>query len=85
MLEIALTSGGINKLEIYRRFNVPEIWFWRRSRIEIFALGNSGTYESSPASRLLPGLDISLLERCVAIRSWQQARKTFRAGLSKSN
>ena len=83
VLEIALTSGGIDKLEIYRRFNVPEVWFWRRNKLEIFALGSSGAYEPSPKSRLLPGLDIALLERCVAIRSWQQARRTFRAGLSK--
>ena len=25
---------------------------------------------------------IALLERCVAIRSWQEARRTFRAGLA---
>jgi Uma2 family endonuclease len=87
VLEIALTSGGINKLEIYRRFNVPEVWFWRRNKLDIFnifAFGNSGTYEPSPNSRLLPGFDILLLERCVAIRSWQQARQAFRAGLPKS-
>ena len=34
VLEIALTSGGINKLEIYRRFKVPEVWFWRRNKLE---------------------------------------------------
>jgi Uma2 family endonuclease len=84
VLEIALTSGGINKLEIYRRFNIPEVWFWRRKKLEIFVLGNSGAYKASRNSCLLPGLDISLLVRCVAIRSWQQARRTFRASLSKS-
>ena len=84
VLEIALTSGGVNKLEIYRRFKVPEVWFWRRNKLDIFVLGSSGTYEPSPRSRLLPSLDISLLERCVAIRSWRQARQTFRAGLSLS-
>ena len=83
VLEIALTSGGVNKLELYRRFEVPEVWFWRRNRLEIFVLDRSGNYESSPASRLLPGLDIALLERCVAILSWQEARRTFRAAISK--
>jgi Uma2 family endonuclease len=83
-LEVALTSGGVNKLEIYRRFQVPEVWFWRRNKLEIFALNSGGSYEPLGKSRLLPGLDISLLERCVAIASWQQARKTFRAGLSKA-
>src|SRR5438132_4532022 len=60
VLEIVLTSGGINKLEIYRRFQVPEVWFWRRNKFEIFALGNSDPYERLQKSHLLPGLDISL-------------------------
>jgi Uma2 family endonuclease len=83
VLEIALTSGGINKLEVYRRFKVPEVWIWRRNRLEIFALDRSGQYQPVSASRLLPELDIPLLERCVGISSWQQARRTFRAGLAK--
>jgi Uma2 family endonuclease len=29
VLEIALTSGGVNKRELYRRSQVPEVWFWR--------------------------------------------------------
>ncbi len=83
VLEIALTSGGVSKLEIYRRFKVPEVWFWRRGKLEIFALDSSENYQLLRASRLLPGLDIALLERCVGIRSWQQARRTFRSALSK--
>src|SRR5947208_2548921 len=54
VLEIALTSGGINKLEIYRRFKVSEVWFWRRDKLEIFALGSAGTYERLQKSQLLP-------------------------------
>jgi Uma2 family endonuclease len=83
VLEIALTSGGIRKLEIYREFKVPEVWFWRRNRLEIFALGSSREYEAIRASRLIPGLDIALLERCMATPSWQEARQTFRAGIAK--
>lgn len=83
VLEIALTSGGVRKLELYQRFQVPEVWFWRNGKLEIFALRESGEgYEKQEAaSRLLPGLDVGLLERCVAIRSWQEARRTFRAAL----
>jgi len=84
VLEIALTSGGVNKLESYRQFQISEVWFWRRNKLEIFALSSSGSYEPLAKSRLLPGLDVPLLERCVAIPSWQQARQTFRAGLSKA-
>src|SRR5437667_5569144 len=56
VLDIALTSGGVSKLEIYRRFKVPEVWFWRRNMLEIFALGSSTTYERLQNSRILPGL-----------------------------
>jgi Uma2 family endonuclease len=85
VLEIALTSGGIDKLKIYRRFQVPEVWFWRKNRLEIFVLSHADDYEASRSSRLLPGLDIALLDRCVAINSWQQARRMFRAALSQAN
>jgi Uma2 family endonuclease len=86
VLEIALTSGGLSKLEIYRRFHVPEVWFWRRQALEIFALRDDRTaYEPVSQSRLLPDLDIALLERSVVIRSWQQARRAFRAGLGGSH
>ena len=85
VVEVALTSGGVKKLELYRRFGVPEVWFWRQGRLEIHALsGDGGGYERLPhGSRLLPDLDIALLERCVAIADWREARQTFRAGLKK--
>jgi len=83
VLEIALTSGGVSKLEVYRRFEVPEVWLWRRNKIEIFVLTGSRTYQTRK-SRLLPELDIDLVERCRRMDSWQQARLAFRARLAES-
>jgi Uma2 family endonuclease len=83
VLEIALSSGGISKLKTYERFRVPEVWLWRKGKLEIHCLSRSGAYEQVQKSRLLPGLDLALLEKCVGIRSWQQARRTFRARLAK--
>ena len=82
VLEIALTSGGVKKLDLYRRFRVPEVWIWRKGKLEVFALDdNEGDYQHIPTgSRLLPGLDTALLERCVAISSWREATRAFRAG-----
>lgn len=82
VLEIALSSGGINKLATYQRFRVPEVWLWRKGKLEIHCLSRSSVYERTQKSRLLPGLDVAALEKCVAIRSWQQARRTFRARFS---
>jgi hypothetical protein len=46
--------------------------------LEIFALRDDGAaYEAVSQSRLLPDLDIALLERCVAIRSWRAFRVSF--------
>src|SRR5436190_3610216 len=60
VLEIALTSGGVTKLEVYRRFRVPEVWFWRRSGLEIFALRQDGSsYERVSNSGLLPQLEVA--------------------------
>ena len=46
----------------------------RRNKLEIFALSSSGNYKSVRKSRILPGLDIGLVERCVAIQNWTQPR-----------
>ena len=81
VLEIALTSGGVNKLEVYRRFGVPEVWFWRSHKLEVFTLSREGQYRRTPKSHLLPGLDLALVESCVGISSWRQARQTFRTRL----
>ena len=84
VLEIALSSGGIRKLELYRRFKVPEVWFWRRNKLEIHALLKDGSgYEPARKSRVLPRLDSALLVRCTGIESWLEARRVFRAGLGK--
>jgi Uma2 family endonuclease len=84
VLEIALTSGGLNKLDIYKRFNVREVWFWRGKKVELFVLGSGGEYKAVKKSELLPKLDISLLEHCLTFSDWYEARLAFRAGLGAS-
>jgi len=32
-IEVAKTSGGIDKLKVYRGLGVPEVWFWQRGRL----------------------------------------------------
>ncbi len=84
VLEVALTSGGIIKLDLYQRFAVPEVWIWRRDRLEMFGLraDGSGYDQLTTGSRLLPELNVHLLERCVGIADWLEARQTFLVGLA---
>jgi Uma2 family endonuclease len=82
VLEIALTSGGLPKREIYRRFAVPEVWIWRRGHLEIHCLRpDASGYDRASESRLLPQLPVTALEAAVAERDWLTATRAFRAAL----
>lgn len=83
VLEVALTSGGLPKLEIYRRFGVREVWFWRKEKIEAWSLrADRSAYDLVKASVMLPGFDFALLTRCLAMMpQWNAARRAFRDGL----
>ncbi|MDB4952649.1 MAG: hypothetical protein JWO36_218 [Myxococcales bacterium] len=60
VIEIVWTSGGINKLEIYRRFGVREVWYWIKGAIHVYALRDLG-YEDVSTSQFVPGVDLRLL------------------------
>lgn len=60
-LEITVTSGGVDVLEIYRRIGVREVWFWEDGVISVYCL-RSTAYELVQQSELLPGLDLRSLE-----------------------
>ncbi|MEZ5962494.1 MAG: Uma2 family endonuclease [Planctomycetota bacterium] len=79
-IEVVITSGGLSKLEVYRGLGVPEVWFWRRDRLEVHVL-RGDSYVAAPASELLPSLDLTLLARFVDTRNQPQAVRAFRAAL----
>jgi Uma2 family endonuclease len=60
-LEITVTSGGVDVLEIYRRIGVREVWFWEDGVISVYCL-RSTAYELVQQSELLPELDLRSLE-----------------------
>jgi Uma2 family endonuclease len=63
-IEVIWTSGSINKLEIYRRLCVPEVWFWQRRGISIHVLTPNG-FELRAASECLPDFDFALVTEMV--------------------
>jgi hypothetical protein len=75
------TSGGINKLEIYRRLGVGEVWFWKGGRIEIHVLRQT-EYEHVNRSELFPDLDLtwlcSFLDRPTALQAVRAMLATLR-------
>lgn len=89
-IEVTVTSGSIDKLEIYRRLGVAEVWFWESSRLKLYHkreeepskfLETNG-YEQIDTSELLPELNISLLEKCTLISDDIQAIDEFEQGMS---
>ncbi|NDJ21920.1 Uma2 family endonuclease [Nostoc sp. B(2019)] len=79
-IEINITSGSIDKLEKYKRFKIPEVWFWENNQLSVYHLSNDN-YEQITQSKLLPKLDINLLVRCVLMPSIIEARTEFVNGI----
>jgi Uma2 family endonuclease len=65
-IEVVWTSGGIDKLAVYQAIGVREVWFWRRGRVQPYAL-RGDSYVVIEKSEVLPGIDleelVSFLER----------------------
>jgi len=81
-IEVVWTSGGIDKLEIYRRLGIGEVWFWKEGRIDVHVL-RSGQYESAEGSALFPDLDIALLCSFLDRPTALQAVRAFRDALRR--
>lgn len=80
-IEVVWTSGGLDKLEIYRRLGVPEVWFWRAGVITVQVL-DGGAYEQAPSSRALPGIVLTELVSYLEYPTAIQAVRAYRAALA---
>ncbi|GEA25587.1 hypothetical protein MiAbW_00123 [Microcystis aeruginosa NIES-4325] len=80
VIEVVVSSGGINKLEAYKRLQIPEVWFWMNDELLFYSLGNEGC-EAVSKSQLLPSLDVGLLMRYINTENHAQALREFRAGI----
>jgi Uma2 family endonuclease len=80
VIEVVWTSGGIDKLEAYRRLGVSEVWFWQNGSVHVYLL-EQGTYVRSDHSRSLPSLKPSQLATFLEYPTATQAMRAFRASL----
>jgi Uma2 family endonuclease len=85
-IEVVWTSGRIDKLDIYRKLGVAEVWYWRKGRIQPYQLQGEH-YSPVAASQVLPGLDLDLLQRFLdqptaydAILAFRQALRAAEGG-----
>lgn len=80
-IEVEITSGVVEKLDVYAGLGISEVWLWKRGRLAIFALGESG-YTEQGSSSVLPTLDVAQLAGFVdAGRNQTQTVKAYRQAL----
>ncbi len=83
-IEVTITSGGIDKLEKYKRLKIAEVWFWENNQLVLYRL-REDNYEQINRSEFLPDLDITLLVRCVQMPDILAARTEFIKGIRQSS
>jgi len=83
-IEVVWTSGGINKLEVYRKLGVREVWFYERGQLRFFALRREAdeVYREIARSELLPQLPVSVLLACMKEPDQTSAVRALRAALT---
>jgi Uma2 family endonuclease len=67
-IEVIVTSGGIQKLDLYQVLGVSEIWFWEDGTLKLYHLRENG-YDRVFQSELagLSEIDLVLFQRCLML------------------
>jgi len=81
-IEVEWTHGGIDKLAIYEKLGVEEVWYWSKGVIEIYIL-TEGKLTETQHSRLFPELDLALLTSMLDRPTLSQAVRDFRKALGR--
>lgn len=82
VLEVALSSGGMDKLPLYARLGHPEVWIWSRGKIQVHAW-DGAAYQRQLTSSALPKIPLVWLEELSAWTDDFDAVTEFRRRLSK--
>ncbi|MDJ0631823.1 MAG: Uma2 family endonuclease [Xenococcaceae cyanobacterium MO_188.B29] len=80
-IEIAITSGGIDKLSVYQGLGVKEVWFWQNNQFILYRLREE-EYAKIDRSEFLPDLDLVLLSKFVNYDDQTEAVIAYRDSLS---
>jgi len=60
-IEIEISRSALDRLAIYARLRIPEVWRFDGESLNIHLLQPEGTYSESPTSRCLPELPVAEL------------------------
>lgn len=78
VIEVIVTSGTINRRELFKPMKVPEIWFWKSNQLRIVQLKDK-EYEEVSRSTFFPDLDLALLLRYLGYPDQYDAVEEFQS------
>jgi Uma2 family endonuclease len=82
-IEVVLTSGGLDKLDVYKGLEIPEVLLWQNNQLALYDLrGDSRKVVSR--SKFFPELDLALLTQYVKPTEQPQAIKRFLLALRQA-
>lgn len=80
-IEVVVSSGLIDKLDVYRGLGIPEVWVAKDGAITVYRLV-AGRYRPQTTSECVPSLDLAHLASFVRIGEKQSAAvRSYRAEL----
>src|SRR5262249_42342345 len=77
VLEIEDDRSNLDRLAVYRGFDIPEVWLFRDTGFLLYQLV-AGNYERIEFSRPLPELDFSLIARLALREDQDEALRELR-------
>ena len=81
-IEVEWTRGRIDKLAVYRKLGVREVWYWREGKLEPYLLRGE-RYKLAVGSKVLPGIDLAQMAALLDRPSASRAMREYRAALGK--
>jgi Uma2 family endonuclease len=79
-LEVVVTRGSLDKLEVYRGLGIREVWVFEGGAFRLFAL-HGERYDAIPSSEVLPEVDLARLAHFARERDQHAALRAFREEL----
>ena len=82
-IEVVVTHGQVDKLEVYRGLGVGEVWVWESGAFRVLALREGG-FEPITSSEVIPELDLGHLASFVKRTDQHAALRAYRDELRAS-
>ena len=82
VFEVTITSGGVDRLEGYRRMGVAEVWYWEDGMLAIYCLRSQG-YEKVNNTELVKDFPLDLFKRYITYHDQYDAVTEFLADVTR--